>query len=404
MDKFTKGFLAGAGLVTGTFIAAMVIFMVFFFDKGKIRFTSSDDGSATISTEEFQEKMEEIIKTIQRYYYQPVDRDTLYEGAYDGIVASINDTYARYYNSKELEQMMNNNSGEYVGVGCTVFQAEETNEIIVASVFEDSPAQKGGLLPGDVLVAVDGRDLTEMDIDLALTYVTGTVGTEVVITVLRNEERIDLHMIRERIQQTLVYSMMLDDEVGYIDILAFHATATKQVRTAIEDLKSQGMKKLVIDLRANPGGLYTTAVEILDVMLPANQLVASVIDSQGKTEKSYTKDDDELDIPIAILINENSASASELFTQTMRDYGRATIVGIKSYGKGVYQETHLLSDGTAVKVTAGMYYSGKGVNIHGEGIVPDIEVEYDESIYDKEEATWEDDSQVKAAVDFLKNN
>ena len=403
MDKYTKGFLVGAGVVTGTFIAAILIFM-FFFNDGN-RNAASLDNSEAESLNAYQQKEEWAIKYIKKYFYKDVDLETLYEGALDGIVESLDDPYASYYSPSEMTQIMKTNDGEYVGIGCTVAQMKDTQEIVVLSIVEDSPAEKAGLRAEDVIIAVDGTDITQMDLDYAMTFVAGEKGTSVTLTVKRGDEKFDLTMVRDKIKQKVIYYEMLDDEIGYIYLSAFHKPATEQTKKALEDLKSQGMKKLVFDLRQNPGGLFDTAVEMIDLMIPKDCLAVYIEDKEGKKSEYYTKDADEIDIPMVVLIDGMSASAAELFTQAMRDYKKATIVGVTSYGKGVYQDFYPLgNDGSYIKMTGGRYFSPSGVCVDGVGIVPDIVVELDESIYEKEEVTDEDDNQLQAAIDFLKNN
>ena len=340
---------------------------------------------------------------MKKDYYEDIDPEVLYEGALDGMMAALDDPYSCYYTASEAQQVFQTTDGSYVGIGCYVGETKDTNDIMVVSVMEDSPAEKAGLKPEDIIIAVDGRDITNVGLEYAMSLVKGAEGTSVVLTVKRGDETLDLSMTRAKIEQHTVSYRMLEDGIGYIYVSAFYKNTTADTRAAIEDLEKQGMTKLIVDLRENPGGLFDTAVEMLDIFLEKGLLVAYTDSKDGEEVKSYTKKEDKFDKPLVIMINGNSASASELFTQTMRDYERATVLGTTSYGKGVYQTLWPIGeDNSFIKYTGGRYYSPKGVCIHGVGIEPDIVVELDEGLEKEIVTKREKDNQLDAAVEYLK--
>ena len=403
-NKFVKG------LITGVLVALASAVILIFFMRDYLfngnqnnRSNTSSSQSDEKSYEVFKGKLDNILWIIKKDFYEDVDPEVLYEGALDGMMAALNDPYSCYYNPGEAKQVFQATDGSYVGIGCYIGQTKDTNEILVVSVMEDSPADKAGLKPEDIIIAVDGTDITGFDLDYAMTLVRGAEGTSVVITVKRGDEKIDLPMTRAKIEQKTVSYRMLEDGIGYIYVSAFYKNTTVETRSAIEDLEKQGMTKLIIDLRENPGGLFDTAVSMLDIFLEKGLLVAYTDSKQGDEVKSYTKNEDTFDKPVVVMINGNSASASELFTQTMRDYEKITVIGTRSYGKGVYQTLWPVgTDNSYIKYTGGRYYSPKGVCIHGVGIEPDIVVELEEGLEKESVLKRTKDNQLDAAIEYLK--
>ena len=411
--SFNKGFLMGVFLTLGVVLGSVLIYFFFFHDALQNStpapnysyeingYGMSDEEKEKYGT--FLKTQNTILATIKDKFYEKVDNEEIYHGAYDGMLAALNDPYSCYYSKDEYAAITQTTDGEYVGIGCYVGQHKETKEIMILSVIEGGPAEKAGLLAEDIMVAVDGRDITGMDIDYAITFVKGKAGTKVVITVKRGEETLDFAMVREKIEPKTVTYEMLSGKVGYIYMGSFYKHSAEQFKAALAELESEGMEKLIVDLRDDPGGLYDIAVDMVDIFIGENQLVAYVEDNDGKQEKSYTKDPDTFDKPVVILINGNSASASELFTQAMRDYGKATVIGTTSFGKGVYQNLYPVSNsGDFVKLTGGRYFSPKGICIHGVGIEPDITVEYEVLEDIETDSKREQDSQIRAALEFLK--
>ena len=409
-DNYLKGYFAGLATMFGLIAAGVLVFLLFFYEGRSYTYPvlSSDAGSEEEfrqSYDEFWTKQKAIMEVVDSRYYKSIDLESMYDGALKGMMASLNDPYSCYYSAKEMQTVTQTNSGSYVGIGCSVGTVKGSKDIIVFGVVADSPAERGGLKAGDIIVAIDGKDITGLATNYALTLLQGKEGIEVTLTIKRGNEKMDLSMVRARIEQKSISKEMFDDGIGYIRLYSFYQNTPEQMRKAIEELNEQGMKKLIIDLRDNPGGLYDMAVEMLDMMLPKDLLVSYTEDKSGKREESYTKDDDTFDKPVVILINDHSASASELFTQTMRDYEKATIIGITSYGKGIFQELiPIKTDGSGIRITGGRYYSGKGVCIHEIGIEPDITVELEETEAGNDSNGTIKDNQIQAAIDYLKKN
>ena len=401
-DNYNKGFLTGVLVTLGIVLGAVLVYFVFFHDLLKNNSGNDQSGLGVDSYDTFIEKENTIIDIVKEKYYEDVDDQTLYDGAYNGIISSIGDPYASYYSGRDYATISEAYSGEYVGIGVYVFEEKETHEVQVVSVIKGGPAERAGVLAGDIIVEIDGRDITGMDLDQAVSFVKGKVGSKVVITVKREGEKIEFSMNREKIEPQQLAYQMIDGNVGYIYVASFYNHIPDQFKAAIADMESQGMEKLIVDLRDNPGGLYDVAVKMVDIFIDRDLVVAYTEDSKGKQEMSYTNDTDTFDKPTVILINGNTASASELFTQTLREYGKATVIGTRSYGKGVFQGLYSAgNDGSVVKVTSGRYYSPNGVCIDKVGIEPDITVEYVAPDMTRTDLELKDDNQIKAALDYL---
>ena len=273
--------------------------------------------------------------------------------------------------------------------------------ITVVNPFENCPAYNAGMLPGDIIVKVDGEDIVGQDLTGVVAKMKGEAGTQVVITVARENEPeyIDLTITRAKIETPYVTHRMLESNVGYISVSEFSETTTGQFMIALKDLEAQGMRGLVIDLRGNPGGLYDVVVDMLDILIENDRLLVYTEDKYGVREDQYSKTAEKFDKPLAVLIDGTSASASEIFSGALQDYGAATIVGTQSYGKGIVQSLYPInSDGSAVKLTVSQYFLPNGECIHGKGITPDIEVELDAELKQILASKREYDNQLDAAV------
>ena len=412
-DNYNKGFLTGVGVTLGIILAIIVVYFLFFNDFIKKMYPdqnnySSENNPNNYTGEEkekydsFITKQNNIISIIQDKYYEQKDLDTLYWGACNGLVSVLEDPYSAYYTKEDYEALTQTTDGEYVGIGCYVAQQVDSDDFVVVSVIEGGPAEKAGMLPSDVIIKIDGTDVRGKDFNSALAMVRGRAGTKVVVTVKRGQDEIDLSMQREKVEQKTISYEMLEGNVGYIRVESFYKNTTQQFDAALKDLESKGMEKLIMDLRDNPGGLFDVVVDMLDIFLDKDLLVAYIDDKAGNQTKSFTSTEESFSKPMVILINGNSASGSELFTQTMKDYEKAVVMGTKSFGKGIYQDLyHVGSDGSAIKLTCGRYYSPKGVCIHGVGIEPDITLEYVAPENGVAYENKEDDNQIKAAMDYL---
>ena len=327
---------------------------------------------------------------------EEIDEDTLEDGAYDGYVKALGDPYTVYYNEQQTNELMESISGEYTGIGAALAQNNSTTVITITRVYEGQPADEAGLKEGDVLYQVDEREITDEDLNEVVTWVKGEEGTDVDLYVRRDGEEIKLTATRRKIEvQTVEYEMKAEN-IGYIQVTEFDKVTGEQFKTALETLESDGMKGLVIDLRSNPGGSLDTVLDMLRLILPKGTIV-STKDRNGK-EATYSCDGkNEFTKPLVVLVNQYSASASEIFAGAVKDYGIGTIVGVTTYGKGVVQQLFNLNDGSSLKVTISEYFTPSGNSIDGVGVVPDVEVEY---IVDEEHP--EADNQLDVALEEIR--
>lgn len=387
--SFYKGALCGA--LTMLFASIAVVVLVFLFSA------YGDEKAISTKTESKIEAIQEMNE--ENYLYSDdVDYDELQESTIKGYVEGLGDPYSVYYDEEETQSLLESTSGEFSGIGIVITQDVESGIITFVTVYEGSPAQKAGLKDGDILYKVAGEEVTGQDLDSVVTKIRGEKGTQVELTILRGDkkEALTYSVTRDTIEAQTVAHEMKENKIGYIQISGFEKVTAHQFEEALEELKAQGMEGLVIDLRNNPGGNLSTVCEMLDLILPEGTIV-SIKDKNGEGE-TYTSDNEhKLEIPLAVLINGNSASASEIFAGAVQDYGIGTLVGTTTYGKGIVQNLYQLTDGTCLKITTSEYFTPSGRNIHGIGIDPDMEVEYE---YDGENP--EADNQLEAALECLK--
>ncbi len=350
---------------------------------------------------ETNKKLEDIQNILDNNFYFEEDEQAQQDGIIKGYMEGLDDPYSVYYTKKEYDEFKEDTDGEYVGVGVQVSQSKETNIITVVKVFDDSPAKNAGIEAKDVITKVNGEDVSEQELDAVVEKIRGVEGTDVTITVYRSSDSKDhdYTMKRRKVENPTVEYKMLDNNIGYIAVSSFYEVTGKQFIDAVGKLNVEGMEGLIIDLRDNGGGLLDIAVEMLDFMLPEGKIVytedknGNIIDSYNSTdEQKFTK-------PLVLLVNEYSASASEIFAGAIKDYGIGTLVGTNTYGKGIVQRLFPLDDGSAVKVTIAKYFTPNGNDIHKVGIKPDIEVEFDAKQY--KDSDGEKDNQLDAAVEEM---
>lgn len=350
----------------------------------------------------FEDHLDKILANINYYYYEDADIEKIYDDMLHTAVYSLGDPYSTYYSPEEMEELIQNSSGVYSGIGATITQSYETMEMTIVTPFAGSPADESGILPGDQIIAVNGENVIGRDLDDVVAIIKGPEGTIVKITMLRDGEQIEFTVTRRSINVEYVQHRMLDDQVGYILVSEFETLTADQFNDAIKDLQKQGMKGLVIDLRGNPGGMYDIVCQMLDRILPKGSLLVYTVDKRDRKVETFAETKTTLDIPIAVLMNGYSASASEIFAGALQDYGAATIVGTQSYGKGIVQSVFYLSDDySGIKLTSSRYFTPKGVCIHGVGITPDVEVELEEGLEKMLIERRDHDNQIDAAVDVI---
>lgn len=347
------------------------------------------------------------------YYYRhqyanEIDEDKLLYYVLNGYVEGAGDRYGEYYTADDFKSITQENQGNTVGIGVYVNYSQEYNAIKILSVMENSPAHKAGVKAGDVITYVDGESVSQLGYYVALEKVKGEEGTKVNLTLIRNGEEVSLTVTRAKVEtETVFYHQYeYDKTIGVVRVIEFNNAVPKQFKAAIEDLMSKGVTSLVFDMRSNPGGTLTSVVEMLDYLLPEGD-IAHVTDSNGNIQKTYKSDASYLKgiEKMAVLTNENTASAAELFTCALKDYEKAIIVGTKTYGKGSMQTVYMLPDGTGLRLTTNKYNPPISENYDGVGIKPDIEIELSEALAGKSpfEYTDSDDNQLQKACEALKS-
>lgn len=359
--------------------------------------------STAVDEATFQKKLNYMKNLVNNFYLWDVNEGDYQTGMLKGMMSALNDPYSTYYTKEEYDALMETTNGIYYGIGATVSQNVNTGVITIVKPFVDGPAYKAGVLPGDILYKVEDEEVTGVDLTKVVNKMKGAENTKVRVTVIRENENdpIEITITRGKIEIPTIEHEMLEDKIGYISILEFDKITVDQYMDAIADLESQGMKGLVIDLRDNPGGLYDSAVQMLDRVIGKGLLVyTETKDGTRAEENAITKE--ELKVPLAVIVNGNSASASEIFAGAIQDYEKGTIVGTQSFGKGIVQSLFPLFDGSAVKVTVSNYFTPKGRSIHKTGITPDVVVELKDELKQKVVIAHEEDNQLQKAIEVVK--
>ena len=398
-----KGRMNGViGFILGIMTSFVLVYVgfAFAFNNGNVLSLFLKRNSK-LDYKKIEEKTSVLQNIIDRYFLFDEDMTKLEDGIYAGMMNGLGDPYTVYYTKEEYKALNEDTEGKYSGIGAVVSQNPNTKIITIVKIFDNSPANDAGLQVGDIIYKIDGEEVAGTDMDILVkTKIRGEEGTSFKMTVLRGDERkeVELDLTRRSIEVETVAGKMLDNNIGYIAVSQFDAVTSEQFKSNIESLQSQGMTKLIVDLRGNPGGLLDQVVDMLDYILP-DGLVLYTEDKYGKREEYYSDGSHELKIPMVVLVNENSASASEVFTATFRDFEWGTVVGKTTFGKGIVQNVLPLGDGTAVKITTQHYYPPSGYDLHKVGIKPDLEVNLNEGA----KIGTDSDNQLSAAIDILKN-
>lgn len=348
-------------------------------------------------------RLEEVYQRLMGEYYKELDSDTLVQGAIDGMMESVGDPYTFYYTPEDLAKMYEDHNGLYCGVGMLV-SSDKQGRLVVLRVFKNSPAQTAGLLPGDVILSADGEAVsaeTTEAMNMATARIKGETGTYVKLSILRKGRTLELNIERNNVSVNRVEYQILDGNVGYLVLYEFFGDAVSGVREALNAFEEAGVRGVIFDVRSNTGGQLDICLDICDMVLPEG-LIVYTEDRNGRRENYYSNAD-RCEIPMVVLVNEMSASASEIFAASIQDYGVAKIVGTKTFGKGIVQTQYEFpSDGAGMQLTTSRYFTPKGRSIHGEGVTPDVVVEmndsYDASIYAPD---MNNDNQLKTAYDVL---
>ncbi|SFO12853.1 carboxyl-terminal processing protease [Pseudobutyrivibrio sp. UC1225] len=345
-------------------------------------------------------KFSTILSIIETYYYQDVDNDKLVNGVYKGVVESLDDPYSEYYTADEYKDLMTTLTGNYAGIGALLQKNAETGVVTITKVYKETPAEKAGLKEGDYIVSADGYLATDEGLDSFVQHIRGEEGTDVELVISRDGEEQTVVCTRASIATPTVEHQMLEGNVGYIAVSQFTEHTYKDFVEAYKDLEKQGMTAVVFDMRNNGGGLLDSVVEMLDYLLPKGTVVYTM-DKAGHREDFLSDEGSSKDIPMVVLVNGNTASAAEIFTGAIRDFEYGTIIGTNTFGKGIVQSTIPLSDGSALKLTTQTYYTPSGECIHGKGIAPDIELEYEFQGGEDDEYSVDLDNQIQKALEVL---
>lgn len=408
-QKKTNGYVPGfiTGILASTFIVlvvglALLVYRGYMEDEQQWTRDEEEqsDDREEILDEETLEKIADIEELIQRYYYEEnIDESLMEEGVYRGMVDALGDPYTVYYTPEELEDLMEQTTGIYYGIGAYVGLDTVTGYPKIVSPIAGAPAEEADLRPDDIIYEVNGESTYGKDLDSVVAMIKGEEGTTVTLTIVRSTETdyMYVEVERRKVETPTIETEMFEDGMAYIQIVEFSDTTVDQFADALAVARESGMKGLIIDLRANPGGSLSAVVDIARMLLPKG-LVVYTEDKYGSRKEYSCDGKHEFDLPLVVLVDGNSASASEVLAGAIKDYGIGTLVGTTTFGKGIVQQIIGLDDGSALKVTVSSYYSPKGNNIHGTGIEPDLECEFDSEAYYSEEAY---DNQLEYAKEVL---
>ncbi len=403
-----KVFVSGAFF--GLFVMLMVIVIAFmacwtlgFVQIGTngeiyVQGYKDDDTDTGIGTK-VEDKLNKIDSYLDNYFYfDNVEDSTVAENIYKAYVAAYGDKYTTYYTAEEYAKQMSASQGIFYGIGAEVSKSDE-GYVLIKKVKENSPAQKAGIVDGDKIVTIDGTAVADLTLTQAVELMRGEKDTTVTFEIMHEgaDELKTVTAIRAPFEEETVTQQMLDGNIGYILIDEFDEVTVNQFKTAYDDLETQGMVGLIVDLRYNPGGRLDAVVSMLDYILPKG-LIVYTEDKYGQRKEYSGSDNHEISVPMAVLVNGDSASAAEIFTGAVQDYGVGTIVGTQTFGKGIVQTIQPLSDGSAIKLTISKYFTAKGQDIHGKGITPDIEVDVSDAVKEIGYMTIETDDQLQAAI------
>lgn len=365
---------------------------------------SADDGEGAVLDADTVSKINELTAYTKLYYYDDIENEKLQDGLYTGLIDGLGDKYSVYYNEEDYQALQISTTGQYYGIGAGLSQDKDTMVVTVNKVYEGTPSESAGLLKDDVIVSVDGTEAASMELSELVKLIRGEKGTTVHLEIYRpsTEENLSFDVERQDITLPSVSHKMFEDGIGYVHIDSFETETAAQFEEAVKDLEDQGMKALIIDVRYNPGGMVTAVVQILDDILPEGTVVYTE-DKNGNRQDYTSSGDTHLDYPLAVLINGESASASEILAGAVKDYQYGTLIGTTTFGKGIVQTIFPLENGDAVKLTTAKYFTPKGNYIHGVGIGPDIELEYE--YLDKDATSYDEayDNQIQKAIEVLKD-
>ena len=368
------------------------------------------DGEQTISSlfsgssssdDKLTKSLKNIKSLLKKYYLNDIDEDKAIDGAIAGYVSALGDKYTEYIPKDEMQEYTQNLMGNYVGIGIYMAQNTKDNTIIVISPIKYSPAEEAGILPGDIIKKIDGVEYNGESMEAAANNIKGVEGSTVKLEIQRGQEIKEFEITRKKITTNPVVSEKLENNIGYLEVSSFDENTAENFKAKYQELKSQGITSLIIDLRNNGGGLVEEALKIADYIVPKDKELLVTVDKNGKEKIEKSKEDVLIDMPIVVLVNNNSASSSEILAGALKDLNEATIVGNTTYGKGVIQQLLSLRDGSGLKVTVEEYYTPNRTKINGVGIEPNEKVDLPESVKNPLSVEREDDTQLQKAMEIL---
>ena len=386
--------------VARVFVVLIVIGMSFY--AGRVSAVPSTGFGTGLNNRKILQKLSFLEAYTGKYYLNKIDSDNVEQNIYKGFAKGLNDPYAEYYTKSEYKQLTEEDSGEYEGIGISVVKDTDTGYAEIASVFKDQPAYKAGLKTGDLITAVNKKSTVDMDLQDVVSEIKNKDNKTVVLTIYRDKQSKDYTVKKSSVQLDSVSYKMKANKTGYIAVSQFLENTGDQFDKAVTALEKQGMTSLIIDLRDNGGGLLDTCTDMLSRLVEKDKLLVYTKDKEGNKEEFKSDSTKTVDIPMVLLVNGNTASASEIMTGCLKDYGKATVVGTKTYGKGIVQSIMPLPDGSAVKFTVANYYTPNGINIHKKGIEPDVEVKISDEQWKKAQTDEKADTQLKTAMEILK--
>lgn len=399
-----KGGFAG-GITTGLVIGAIIICTSYIASQltpskaSTAVLNTAKEGSGRVIDSDVVKKLQLLEESIDEYYLEDVENEQVENSLYKGLVAGLGDPYSTYYSKEELEEVYDSTEGIYYGIGAYISLDEATGGGKITKVMPNTPAEEAGVHDNDIIVAVDGENVLGMTLSEIVSKVKGPEKTQVMLTLYREGESdyLEIPVTRMKIESPTVTYEMYEDGIAYIQITEFDSVTTDQFREKLNQAKSEGMKSLILDLRDNPGGNLSDVVDISEELLPKG-LVVYTEDRDGKRKEYSCNGENEIQVPMVVLVNGNSASAAEILAGAIKDYDKGTILGTTTFGKGIVQRIFGLSDGSAIKLTVSHYYTPNGNDIHGVGIEPDetLELDYEKYLEDKS------DNQLERAKQILK--
>lgn len=337
-----------------------------------------------------------------KYYLNKIDADNVEQNIYKGFAKGLEDPYAEYYTKDEYKQLTEEDSGKYEGIGISVAKDTDTGYAEIVSVFKNQPAYKAGLKVGDLIIAVNKKNTADMELQEVVSEIKKKENKKVVLTIYRDKKSQDYTVEKSSVQLDTVTYKMKENKTGYIAVSQFLENTGDQFDLAVTALEKKGMKSLIIDLRDNGGGLLNTCTQMVSRLIAKDQMIVYTKDKEGNKQDFKSDSDETVNVPIVILVNGNTASASEIMTGCLKDYGKATVVGTKTYGKGIVQNIMPLPDGSAIKFTIAKYYTPNGTDIHKKGIKPDVKVKISDEQWKKAQTDEKADTQLQKAMELLR--